>query len=159
MLLLILRWVHVVLGALWVGFAAFGPMFLTPAIQDAGPDGGKVMAALTKRGLLTFMPLLAVLTLISGFWLYWIVSDGFQAAYMGSTLGMAFGTGGVLAVAAFVIGMTIMRPAMLKAAALLQSGGDMATVQRLRGRAAATNRVVAVLLLLAVSTMAVARYL
>lgn len=159
MLLIILRWVHVVLGATWIGFALMGPMFLMPAIADAGPDGGKVMGALQKRGLLHFIPAMAVLTLVSGFWLYWIVSNGFAREYMASRMGMALGTGGVIAVVAFLIGMIVMRPAMNRAVALMQSGGDMAEIQRLRKRGSATARFVAVLLVLAVSTMAVARYL
>lgn len=159
MLLIILRLVHIVLGALWIGFAAFGPMFLMPAIQDAGPDGGKVMQGLMKRGLMTVMPILAIATLVSGFWLYWIVSHGMDAAYMRSRMGMALGTGGTLATVAFLLGITIVRPSMMKSAQLMQSGGDKAEAQRLRERAATMNRVVAMLLILAVSAMAVARYL
>ena len=159
MLMVILRWVHIVMGAMWIGFAAFGPMFLMPAIEEAGPDGGKVMAALAKKGLMNFMPMLAIATLVSGFWLYWIVSGGMDAAYMRSRMGMALGTGGTLATVAFLIGMAIVRPAMMQAAKLMQAGGDRAEIQRMRARAATANRVVAMFLILAVSAMAVARYL
>jgi len=159
MLIITLRLIHIVFGAMWIGFAAFGPMFLMPAIQDAGPDGGKVMQGLMRRGLMTVMPILAISTLISGFWLYWIVSSGMDAAYMRSRMGMALGTGGTLATVAFLLGVMIVRPSMLKSAQLMQSGGDKAEAQRLRERAGTTNRVVAMFLILAVSAMAIARYL
>ena len=35
-LLILLRLLHVGLGALWVGMAVFTTVFMTPAIQDAG---------------------------------------------------------------------------------------------------------------------------
>jgi hypothetical protein len=40
-------------------------------VRDAGPDGTKVMQALQKRRYLDVMPAVALLTLVSGFWLYW----------------------------------------------------------------------------------------
>src|ERR687891_465683 len=49
--LILLRLVHVVFGALWVGMVVFTTFFLAPAVQDTGPDGGKVMAALQRRGI------------------------------------------------------------------------------------------------------------
>ena len=69
-LVIVLRFVHVVFGALWVGMVVFTTFFLMPAIQEVGPDGGKVMAAVQRRGLMTVMPVLAIGALISGIWLY-----------------------------------------------------------------------------------------
>ena len=84
-------------------------------------------------------------------------------------MGLAFGLGGLAAIVAYTLGMTVMRPSMLKAAELGQSLGPAthaderqrvtAEVQRLRSRAAAAGRVTAYLLFFAVAAMAVARYL
>jgi hypothetical protein len=81
---------------------------------------------------------------------------------------MALGLGAVASIVAFVIGVSIMRPATLKGA-LAQSlprvtdpaARDMrqAEVQGLRARAADAANWVAALLGLAVAAMAVARYL
>jgi len=168
-LLILLRLLHVGLGALWVGMAAFTTVFLTPAIQDAGPDGGKVMAALQRRGIMTVLPALAIGTLISGFWLYWRVSGGLRPEFMRSGVGLAFGLGGLASVVAYGIGITVMRPSMLRAAALAQGMGPglgeqerqarMVEAQALRARGAAAGRMVTGLLLFALATMAVARYL
>ena len=164
-----LRFIHVVFGALWVGMAVYTAVFLMPAIQEAGPNGGKVMMALQRRGILTVLPVLAVGTLVSGLWLYWRVSGGLTAGFLISGPGLAFGSGGLASIVAYGLGITTMRPAMLRVAALMQGLGSvssepdrqvrMADIQRLRGRAALTGRLVAGLLILAVSAMAVARYL
>ena len=50
-LVIVLRFVHVVFGALWVGMVAFVTFFLMPALQAAGPEGGKVMAAVEPARL------------------------------------------------------------------------------------------------------------
>lgn len=166
--MIILRLLHIVAGATWVGFAVFGAFLLGPAIQDAGPEGGKVMGALQRRGMMTAMPLLAMTTIISGLWMYWRVSAGFNAAYMGSTVGAMYGVGGTLAILGFVLGLTITRPAMVKITAILQSLGPdtpaeerqrrMAEVGQLRSRAQATSRWLTMMLVAAVAAMAIARY-
>lgn len=168
-LLIVLRLVHVVMGAVWVGIAVMQAFFLGPALEDIGPDAGKMMAALQRRGLITAIPILALLTLISGFWLYYRDSMGFQPAYSMSPIGMAYGFGGAVALLAFVLGMTIMRPSMNRAIELGQSLGTvtdaaerqqrMAEMQKLRTRGATISRLMAGLLLFTVGAMAVARYL
>ena len=168
-LVLLLRLVHVLAGATWVGMATFAGLYLTPAIQEVGPDGGKVMGALQRRGIMVVMPLLAIGTLISGFWLYWRDSMGLEPGWAGSATGMAFGTGGLLALAAWVVGMAVLRPSMMRAGALAQGmSGSLPEAERvsrgeeiarLRRRSAAAGRIVAVLLILATGLMAVARYL
>jgi hypothetical protein len=81
---------------------------------------------------------------------------------------MAYGLGGVAAVLAFGIGVSTMRPAMLRAAKLSQqatevSGAEkeaqLATANALRSKAAKAGRAVAGLLTLAAVTMALGRYL
>ena len=79
-LIVVLRLVHIVLGALWVGMFAFITFFLTPAVAKAGPEGGKIMAALQRRKIMIVLPLLALLTIVSGVWLIL----GCTAAWRGS---------------------------------------------------------------------------
>jgi uncharacterized membrane protein len=169
MVALILRLVHILLGVFWAGAVFMIALFLQPAIAASGPEGGKVMGALVKRRLLDIVPVAAVATVLSGLWLYWRDSSGFQGEWMGSRMGMALGTGGVLALVGFLVGMFVMRASTLKAMALGQSAAQltdaaareaaMGQVQALRRRAALAGRTVAVLLALTVLMMAVARYL
>jgi hypothetical protein len=168
-LLVVLRLVHVVFGAIWVGMAVFASMFLGPAIQDAGPEGGKVMAALQRRGVMTVLPLLGLGTLISGLWLYWRMSAGLHPGVLTSRVGLAFGFGGLAALAAFALGVAVARPAMERAGMLAQSAqsgrddaerqGLMAEVGKLRARSVAAGRLSAWLLIVAAAAMSVARYL
>lgn len=167
-LVITLRLVHVVFGVLWVGSVFFTVIYLGPAVQDAGPDGGKVMGALQRRGMMTVLPVLALGTLLSGIWLYWRLSGGLQAGFVTSPMGLAFGLGGAAAIVAYALGIVIMRPAMLRVATLAQSmgslpeqerAGRMAEIQALRARGAAAGRAVLVLLILAAAGMGVARYL
>ncbi len=148
-----LRLVHVVFGAVWVGMMAFTVLFLTPAVRDAGPEGGKVMTALQRRGVMLVTPLIALGTLVSGMWLYQRFYSGF-AGMMATRVGFMFGIGGAAAVLAVLLGITVMRSAMTRAAA----SGDQTEIQRLRARGAAVGKAVALLLLLAAAAMAVARY-
>jgi uncharacterized membrane protein len=169
MVVVILRVVHVLLGVFWAGAVFMIALFVQPAIAASGPEGGKVMGALVRRRLLDIVPVAAVAAILSGLWLYSRDSSGFQADWMGSRMGMALGTGGVLALVGFLIGMFVMRASTLKAMALGQSAAQltdaaareaaMGQVQALRRRAALAGRTVAVLLAVTVLTMAVARYL
>jgi len=168
-LVIVLRFVHVVFGAIWVGMVVFATFFMMPAVQEAGPDGAKVMAAVQRRGLMTVMPLLALGALLSGIWLYIRAGTGMPAEFGRSPVGMAYGLGGLAGILAWVFGVAVLRPSMMKAMALGQSLGPSSSVeerqrvmgeaQRLRLRAAAASRATAYLLLFAVTAMAVARYL
>lgn len=167
-LFLIARLLHVGLGAFWVGTALFNAIFLGPAFQDVGPDGAKVGAALVRRRMMVVLPVAAILTILSGFWLYWRVSGGFDAGFMGSRQGQALGTGGLTAVLALVLGLAIVRPAMVKAGELGQKAGQaagperdalLAQSQTLRLRSVAAGKWVTWLLVVTLAAMAVARYL
>ncbi len=157
-ILLTMRGLHIVLGVFWAGTMIFTAIFLVPSIRDAGPDGAKVMAGLMRRRFLTVLPVVAALTILSGLWLYWFDSNGFQAPFMRSRMGMTLALGALAALIAFVLGVGIVRPAMLKAAVLSQDPAQLAASQALRMRAAATGRLIAVLLGLATAAMAIARY-
>lgn len=166
--LLALRLVHIVSGILWVGMMAFTVVFLTPALRDAGPDGEKVMAALLRRGVRTAMPLLALVTMVSGMWLFRRVSGGSLMSFLRTPVGSAFGIGGAAALIAFVLGLVVLRPAMGRATALAATLGAVASeeerasrtaeIRRLRTRATGASRMVVLLLIIAAGAMAVARY-
>jgi uncharacterized membrane protein len=167
LLLIFMRLLHVLLGVFWAGTAFFNAFFLMPAMRDAGPDGAKVGAALLRRGMLNALPIAAVLTIVSGLWLYYRVSIAFQPAYMGSGPGMAYGIGAVAAILALAIGLTLVRPTMTKVATLAplvatapanERETKAAQLQALRSRAATLNLVVTVLVAVAAITMAIGRY-
>lgn len=168
-LIVALRLTHIISGVYWAGTIFFFVTFLEPSLRSLGPDGGKVMIRFFERGYLKLLPVVAIVTMASGLWLLWIVSDGFNASYMGSRIGMALSTGGLLAIVAFLVGMIVMRPAAASiweiAKKLPQEpneaarGALMAEMGSLRAKSVLAARIVFALLVGAVALMAVARYL
>jgi uncharacterized membrane protein len=163
-LLIVLRIVHVVGGVFWAGGMLFVTHFFEPAVRDSGPDGAKVMQALQKRRYTDVMPVVAAFTLVSGFWLYFR-TFGVGPGASGPALWL--GTGGLLALAAFVVGMTLVRPSAARVGALgvelaqappERKDALAAEVARLRGRMRLGGRIVAGLLGITILCMAVGRY-
>ena len=152
-MLLLARLVHVVVGVFWAGTVFFNAWLLAPALRDVGPDGGKVMGALAKRGMLVILPITGILTILSGIWLYWHASVGFDAAYMRSRPGMVYGLGMIATIIAFLIGILVVRPTMARLAT-----AEPAEAQKLRARAGSMSVVVALLVAVTVVCMAVGRY-
>ena len=167
--LVILRFLHVVLGAYWAGVVIFTALYLEPSVRAAGPAGGQVMAQLVARGHMTVLPIVALVTILAGLELMRRVSGGFDPAWTSSPMGLALGTGALSALVAFLLGVVVMRPAMMKVMTLTQAAmqvpagpdrdAQLAAIGPLRRRATLTLRWVALLLGITVSLMAVARYL
>ena len=153
-LMIVLRLIHVGGGAMWVGMMAFMTFYLTPALNEVGPDAGKVMQALQRQKIRIVMPVIALLTIGSGLWLMMRLYGG-PSNIVGSRMGMALNVGAASAIIAFVIGIVVMRPLMMKS----MTATDPSEAQRLRARGAMLGRWVARLLMLALAAMAVARYL
>jgi uncharacterized membrane protein len=156
--LLILRIVHVLSGTFWVGSMLFTMIFLFPSLQEAGPAAGSVMAGFQKRKLMVVMPSAAFLTILSGFRLIWIISNGFSAAFMATTRGQVYSIAG---------GLFVNRPANQRMAALAQKLATAAPTERealgaelarVRKRTGQVGVLVAVLVVVATIGMAVGRY-
>lgn len=167
--LVVLRLVHVLGGIFWLGSGLFTTFFLIPALGRVGPAAaGPVMGALQQRRLFTILPVVALLTILSGVRLFQIVSAGFAPAYISSRTGQTFLWSGIAAVAAFLLSLVVARPAMVRAGQLgaamaslpeEQRAGRLAELERLRRRSALASLVAMVLLTGAAAGMAVARYL
>src|SRR5688572_26579415 len=161
------RVLHIVFGALWLGAAVFVSLLLVPAMRDAGPDAGKVMLGLGKRRIVTFIASISGLTVLTGLWLYWRYTDGFNPAFFRSPGAHIFGTGGVLGIIAAVIASSVVGRNMKRAIALLKEAETtdaaarpalMARVGQHRQKAATGGRIVMVLLLITMVLMAVGHY-
>ena len=168
-MLIALRLTHIVFGVFWAGTAMFNAIFLIPAVRALGPAGAPVMQQIgEKQNLSAYFLGSGVLTVLSGLGLYWYDSKGFTGEFMRSRGGMTFGTGGVLAIAAIILGIFVITPAAKRAAALggqIAAGGKPPTpeqgaeMKRLQMRIGKTGALGALLLTLTTIAMAVARYL
>jgi hypothetical protein len=164
-LFLSIRVLHVLLGAAWLGAAVLLSFFLMPAVTDAGPDGGKVVIALIGRRLDAYIASIAGLTVLTGLYLYWTVTGGFDPATSATMKGRVLGLGGVLGLAAAIIGGSVVSRNMKKAVALMtqasgatDAGGRsalLAEAAQCRQKAATGGRIVAVLLIVIIVLMVV----
>lgn len=165
--LLVLRLVHVLGGIFWVGSGAFTAFFFAPALKQSGTNPGPLFAALGQRRLFLVLPIVALLTILSGARLMSIAAGG-AATYFASSTGRTYVWSGVAAVVAFLLSLLIARPSAARggqlAAAMASAPAaerpalaqEVARLQR-RGGLASTAAIS--LLILAATGMAVARYL
>ena len=155
--LLLLRLIHILFGAFWVGTLIFFAVFLEPTVRSLGPDAGKFMAALAGRKFPVYVLSSGILTVLSGIALFGIDSDGFRSAWMITRTSTALQVGGGAAILALLIGATFVRPTFQKLTA--PGGAQLPEAPALRERLKIAGRVVASLLTISVICMAVARYL
>jgi hypothetical protein len=163
-ILIILRLIHIVAGAFWVGSALLIALVLLPGVRRAGPGGERhlPMAAISQA-----MSLTALLTTLSGLLLYGWVSR-FAWGWIVSPLGIGFTVGSLAGLAAFLLGLLSTGPTAQKLAALggqiAAAGGppkpeQAAELGRLQRKLATSSTVSTILATAALAFMAVARYL
>jgi len=166
-LFLTVRAAHVLFAAIWVGATFFITYFLFPSLQDAGPAGGAVMGALMRRKLPVFQASLGGLAVVTGLYLYYRFTGGFDPALSGTRAAMVFGTGGIAGILALIIGGAIVSKnakkmselgARLPSAPEAERAALGAQMAAARQRAATAARIVIVLQMIAVVLMAIGHY-
>lgn len=168
LLFLTVRVAHVLLAALWLGATGFVTFFLMPALQETGPAAGPVMGALIRRKIDVFMASLGGTTAVTGIYLYWRFTGGFDPALSGTRAAMVFGTGGIAGILAVIIGAAVVSRNAKKMAGLgarlasmpdgPERAGLMTQMAAARGRAAAGGRILLVLQAIALVCMAIGHY-
>lgn len=152
--LFVVRALHIVAAALWIGAGVMLTLYVMPAIRDSGAAGGTVLVEAMRRGIGVFMPSVAGLTMLSGLVLYWV---WFQAR------GGLHGTGAILltigsfaGVAAAIIGGAVLGRTVNALADLALEPANDATAARsaaLHERGAVASRIVVTLLLASILLM------
>ena len=163
-LIVVLRLLHIVAGAVWVGAVVFTAFFLMPTIAAAGPGGGAVMRELGKRKIPQFMMSLMAITVLSGLGLMGVIASRSDGTWFSSPMGRVISLGAAVAIIASVYGAVVNRPVgmrMQKLGAEIQgqpTPAQAAEMQALQSKLLKASQIVAVLLLLAVAAMAAGRY-
>lgn len=165
-LLLVLRVLHIGAGLFWVGAFFFMNHMIMPAIQSAGPDGGRFTALIMRGGRVQrAMFGSAIVTILAGFGMYGYFIAQTDGQWARSTMAMGLGVGGIAALLAFILGVAVNMPAAKRMQTIMAeakgspSAEHQAEIGRLRDRMGSISRVVAVLLTIAVLSMASSRYL
>lgn len=162
-----LRALHVLAAAIWIGSATFLAAVVLPSIESAGPAGGHVMAGVNARNG-TFVGVFAFVTVLSGTYLLWRFTGGFDGAVLATHAGRAFSIGGAAGILALIIGVIIgqMGGRLVQAGGALAKAADEAARQKLggemavlRGRLKTLVRLVIVLQTIALVLMAVGHYI
>ena len=164
-LVITLRIIHIVAGIFWVGGVLMMTFFIGPTIGATAEAGQKFVGHLMNN--LKFSNRIAAaagFTILAGFILYWIDSDGFTSAWMTSGAGRGFGIGAAFAVIGFIFGLLIGRTtkAMLQLGAQIQgrpSAEQMTQLNALQKQQVTYSNLSSVALILSVIFMAIARYL
>lgn len=164
-LVIALRIIHIVAGITWVGGTLIMTFFIGPTIGATAEAGQKFVGHLMNN--LKFsnrMSAAAGLTILAGFILYWIDSNGFTSAWMSSGAGRGFGIGAGFALIGFIFGLLIGRTTNAMAQLGAQFRGQpspeqMSQMQSIRKQQATYSNISATALILAVIFMAIARYL
>jgi len=165
---LAIRSAHVLLAAIWVGAVALMVFFVLPALKQTGPAAGPMMAAIARRGLNAFMGALGGLTVVTGFYLYWRFTGGFDPALSATRAAMVFGTGGIAGLLSVILGGAVVGRNMAKMVALggkamaLPEGSERARLltdsHAARDRGITGARIVLLLQIVALVCMAVGHY-
>ena len=121
---------HVAFGILWAGGAVVLGLFVLPAVLEAGPAGGAVMAGVVKRRMPIVLTLAAALVVLTGLRLYML---RFSMAWLTSPEGLVLTFGAVLGLGGFVLGVFVQKPTAERLALLglqvAQSGGPPTAAQ------------------------------
>jgi hypothetical protein len=167
-LFLSLRAAHVLLAAVWVGATVFTSFLLMPVIESSGPAGGQLMQGLERKGMTAFFAALGGTTVLTGIYLFWRFTGGFDPEVSRSHAGMAFGIGGVAGIVAVIIGGSVTGRSSRKMLALMeqlpkaseaQKGGLLREADTLRQRMKSFGAIVLLLQVIALLLMAVGHYI
>jgi len=168
-LLTVLRLVHIFSGVYWVGAAAFMTLMVGPLIPKLGPAGPAFMRGLLQeRPFSQSMSITAVLTVLSGIWMFWIVSGGFQASWFSRTGAIVLTVGAVAGILAAVHGGGVLAPRQSRVGELGEqiaaAGGppspeQLASIQAAQADVRQHTLISLGLMIIALAGMASARYL
>lgn len=168
--MLVFRFLHIVAGVLWVGSAFLFVGFIGPSAAEVGPSAGPLLtAAVKKRKVAKVIIGLSWTTVVAG-WVLWVKDMtiyGSLGDWVGSTFGVVLTIGGVLATIAAALGTVGVGVNVERLVdvgnEVAASGGPPSAEQQARidGLSSALQRhgkTDLLLLLLAVTAMATARY-
>ena len=166
--LIVLRLVHILAATFWVGAALMLTFYISPTVgatQASGQDFMRHFMGKTTFNLMMWAS--ALLAVIAGSLLYWMDSNGFKSAWMGTGPGIGYSVSATFDFLGLITGIFQNRNsnAMAALGGQIQGQGkppspeQAAQLQGL-GKALATGGTFnAIFLILATIGMAIARYL
>lgn len=165
---LVLRLIHIVAGAFWVGSVFTFFLFVQPAAIAVGPESTKfTYQLLHHRRLPIWIFGSAVVTVLAGLWLLVITSNGLDPDLLFSPARLGYTVGGIAAIVTIGIAGIYVLPRTFTTertiGTLLAEGRpptpeEQQTLARVGGQARRAGWFVLVGLTIAVASMATAQY-
>lgn len=162
-LVILLRVVHILAGAAWVGGVLFISGFILPAAAKGGRRTGGLFLnrLLDRKGLSLYITSIEGLAVLSGAVLYWNASGGLQAEWIRSGPGLAFTVGATAAIVSLLVSAPF--SSNLGKAYYLALDGEAVSSDReyaiVQSRLRKLSVIYSILLMIAVIGMASANYL
>ena len=164
-LVIVLRLFHIISGVLWVGASLVMYFFVGPTLGATAEAGQKFAQHLmTKTRFTAVITTSAILTVLAGYILYWIDSDGLTSPWLHSGPGLGFGLGAGFGLLGLIFGLMVGNTNGALAKLGMQIQGKPTPEQgtqigALRKRLSVISPLNAYSLLIAVFFMAISRYL
>ena len=161
----LLRILHIVGGTVWAGGAVYVAFILSPNLDRLGPDiRGSVMKAVS-RSTTSLLTGAGTITIFAGIALTLRMRQNFFTTWFNSEWGWAIFTGMVISIAAIglggIVGATVKR--LVKLSSEIEgrspSNEEMTTMAAMSKKISYISKISAVLVIIALITMASARYL
>jgi len=164
-LLQLLRLVHILSGAFWLGCGVTLGFFVNPALLNGDVASAQRLKHIMVRGKLgAFLPMVVILTIASGLWLYRIDFPQMQMQFL-TRRAFDYTLGAFFAIVAFIVGVSLNLPTGSKIAVLADAIGtaqptadQAAELARLSRKLLIASRAAAILVLGAGAFMALARF-
>lgn len=164
-----LRLIHIFAGVFWVGGSFFMVWVFTPSVEAAGDEGRRFQQRFMRDSRFTpAMAAAAVLTTLSGLFLYWRVSAGFTPQWLMTKAGIALTIGGLAGLAAMLHGGAVLGRLSTRLAqigkAIASAGGppqpeQLQEIQTLQGKLQRGSVISVILMCVALAGMALAQSL
>jgi uncharacterized membrane protein len=163
---IILRILHILAGAFWLGGAVTTAFFLLPTVKATGPIGGQFAGALIQRTHLPeWLTAAGGISVLSGLLLYWDFYAGLS--WTGFEPQVVIGIGGLVAILSLAIALFFSRPTAARMGAIgkaIQAQGTPPTPTQLAERDQLLTRLTnfamvnAGLVVVTATCMAIGRY-
>ena len=161
--MVILRLIHIFSAVVWAGYAFATQLFIGPALQPMGPEGGKIMGMITgSKNFKRIIPSVAGLTVLSGLILYYRLFGA--RPNMSSAPVLALSIGGLAGILAMVDGIRLGRKQQALEALTSEIGNGQPSSEQAvmldatRESIARSGALTAVLMVIALAGMTLSEY-
>jgi len=162
---IVIALLHLIFATTWLGTDFYFNFVVTPRLRTLEPSVLEEITASLRRVTTPLLAVSAVLTIVTGIWMMAQLHAQHPGKFSTTRWGTSLGIGAVFSLLVLAVAVVVDGPATRKLGRLAQSvrgrtatGEELTAMRRLSDRSILAGRVATVLLLVALATMAVARY-